>query len=53
MGTVFGGDVTFKGVSQVAQSVKNLPVVQRHRRCWFDPWVGKIPSPGGGHGNPP
>ena len=23
---------------------------RRHKRCWFDPWVGR--SPGGGHGNP-
>ena len=23
--------------------VKNLPAVQRHRRCGFDPCVGKIP----------
>ena len=29
-----------KGASLVAQLVKNLPTVQRHR---FDPWVGKIP----------
>ena len=50
--------------SQVAQWVKNLPAIQRHRRCGrrrFDPWVGKIPwkrkwqptpvfSPGASHG---
>ena len=23
---------------------------RRHKRCWFDPWVGKIP--GGRHGSP-
>ena len=23
---------------------------RRHKRCGFDPWVGKVP--GGGHGNP-
>ena len=23
--------------------VKNLPANARHRRCRFDPWVGKIP----------
>ena len=29
---------------------KELPANgSRCRRCWFDPWVGKIP--GGGHGN--
>ena len=28
------------GASQVAQTVKNLPVMQETR---FDPWVGKIP----------
>ena len=35
------------GASLVAQLVKNLPAVQetclQHRRCGFDPWVGKIP----------
>ena len=46
------------GASQVAQTVKNLPVMQETR---FDPWVGKIPwrrkwqptlvfSPGESHG---
>ena len=24
--------------------------MQRYKRCWFNPWVGK--NPGGGHGNP-
>ena len=36
---------------EVLLVVKNLPTnVGRPMRCWFDPWVGKIP--GGGNGNP-
>ena len=31
------------GFSLVVQMVKDLPAVQRHRRCRFSPWVGKIP----------
>ena len=27
----------------MAQRVKNLPQCRRHRRCGFNPWVGKIP----------
>ena len=27
--------------SPISQQVKNLPA--RDRRCWFDPWVRKIP----------
>ena len=38
--------------SVVKKKQKNKPVCQcrKHRRCRFDPWVGKIP--GGGNGNP-
>jgi len=31
------------GASSVAQWVRNLPAMQEHRRCSFDPWVGNIP----------
>ena len=27
----------------MAQWVRNLLAMQRHKRCWFDPWFGKIP----------
>jgi len=27
----------------MAQWLKNPPVIQRHRRCGFSPWAGKIP----------
>ena len=30
----------------MAQRVKNLPAMQRHRRCRFDPWGRKIPGEG-------
>ena len=30
--------------SQAALVVKNLPAnARRHKRCWFNPWVRKIP----------
>ena len=38
--------------SQVVLMVKNLPAnADRHKRCRFDPGLGR--SPGGGHSNPP
>ena len=47
MGTVFGGDDTFKGASQVAQSVKNLPANSKDSSSI--PESGRFP--GGGNGN--
>ena len=36
--------VPYSRASQVALVVKNLPTkCRRHKRCGFDPWVGKIP----------
>ena len=35
--------VFVSGFSLVVQMVKNLSAMQRHRRCGFNPWVGKIP----------
>ena len=44
--------IYFKGASQVALVVKNLPASAGDvKRCGFDPWVVKIPWRGG-HGNP-
>ena len=42
--------ILFDGASQVA--LVHACQCRRHRRCGFDPWVGKIPWRGG-HGNPP
>ena len=33
----------WKGASQLALVVKNLPANAGDMRCGFDPWVGKIP----------
>ena len=48
--SLFLGDQDFwdtsgmSGVSQVALVAKNPPVqCRRHKRCGFDPWIGKIP----------
>ena len=38
------------GGSQVAQRVKNMPVMQESKRCGLIPWLWR--SPRGGHGNP-
>ena len=45
-----GGFVLWWWVSQVAQWERFLLYCRSHRRCGFDPGLGK--SPGGGHGNP-
>ena len=38
------------GVSGATNSKETTCKYRRHKRCGFDPWVGKIP--GGGHCNP-
>ena len=42
LGLSFLEDYIYPRASQVAPVVKNLPA-NAHKRCGFEPWVGKIP----------
>ena len=48
-GGVFGRSLESGGLPRGSSGKEPAGQHRRHKRCWFDPWVGKIPGEGNGH----